>query len=73
MPLTREFTQTVQARIATIGFEELSRRTTRPAKSLMRMLGPTGKPQASHFFEIIGHLKRSERLRIALSFKAEAL
>ena len=75
MPLTREFKETVQARIkkdrkyrkallregvecllagdldtgkailrdyinATIGFEELSRRTKRPAKSLMRMLGP---------------------------------
>lgn len=26
---------------ATIGFEELSRRTKRPAKSLMRMLGPS--------------------------------
>jgi hypothetical protein len=27
---------------ATIGFEELSRRTKRPVKSLMRMLGPSG-------------------------------
>jgi hypothetical protein len=31
---------------ATIGFEELSRRTKRPAKSLMRMLGPSGNPRA---------------------------
>ena len=30
---------------ATIGFEELSRRTKRPAKSLMRMLVPSGNPQ----------------------------
>lgn len=58
---------------ATIGFEELSRRTKRPAKGLMRMLGPTSNPQARHFFEVIGHLKRSERLRTALSFKAETL
>src|SRR6187549_2277478 len=79
MPLTREFKETVRARLqsdrkyrkallregvecllagdldsgkaslrdyinATIGFNELSRRTKRPAKSLMRMLG-----QGLHF------------------------
>ena len=89
MPLTREFKETVQARLksdrkyrkeplregvecllagdldtgkailrdyinATIGFEELSRRTKRPAKSLMRMLGPSGNPQARNLFEVIG-------------------
>jgi len=82
MPLTREFKETVQARLradrkyrkellregvecllagdldtgkailrdyinATIGFEELSRRTKRPAKSLMRMLGPSGAASIS--------------------------
>jgi putative component of toxin-antitoxin plasmid stabilization module len=31
---------------ATIGFEELSRVTKRPTKSLMRMFGPAGNPQA---------------------------
>jgi hypothetical protein len=31
---------------ATIGFDELSRRTKRPAKSLMRMFGPSDNPQA---------------------------
>ena len=31
---------------ATIGFEELGSRTARSAKSLMRMFGPTGNPQA---------------------------
>ncbi len=29
---------------ATIGFDELSDRTNTPAKSLLRMLGPKGKP-----------------------------
>ena len=43
---------------ATIGFEELSRRTKRPAKSLMRMLGPSGNPQARNLFEVIHHLQR---------------
>jgi len=38
---------------ATIGFHELSRRTKRPAKSLMRMLGPSGNPQARNLLEVI--------------------
>jgi hypothetical protein len=105
MPLTREFKETVQARIqadrryrkellregvecllagdldtgkailrdyinATIGFDELSRRTKRPAKSLMRMLGPTGNPQARNLFDVIGHLQRAEGLHFELSVKA---
>ena len=95
MPLTREFKDTVQARLkqdrkyrkellregvesllagdldtgkailrdyinATIGFEELSRVTKRPTKSLMRMFGPAGNPQARNLFEVIGHLQRAE-------------
>ena len=105
MPLTREFMETVRARIqtdrryrkellregvecllggdldtgkailrdyinATIGFEELSRRTKRPAKSLMRMLGPTGNPQARNLFEVIGHLQRAEGLHFELTLRA---
>ena len=105
MPLTREFKETVRARIqtdrryrkellregvecllggdldtgkailrdyinATIGFEELSRRTKRPAKSLMRMLGPTGNPQARNLFEVIGHLQRAEGLHFELTLRA---
>ncbi len=50
---------------ATIGFEELSRLTRRPAKSLMRMLGPKGNPQARNLFEVIGHLQRVRRMRVA--------
>jgi putative addiction module killer protein len=105
MPLTREFKETVQARLrsdrkyrkellregvecllggdldtgkailrdyinATIGFEELSRRTKRPAKSLMRMLGPTGNPQARNLFEVIQHLQQAEGLHFELSLRA---
>jgi hypothetical protein len=105
MPLTREFKDTVQARIkqdrkyrkellregvesllagdldtgkailrdyinATIGFEELSRVTKRPTKSLMRMFGPAGNPQARNLFEVIGHLQRAEGLQFELSLKA---
>jgi hypothetical protein len=55
---------------ATIGFEELSRLTGRPAKSLMRMLGPRGNPQARNLFEVIGHLQRIEGLHFELSLRA---
>ncbi len=105
MGLTREFKETMQARImrdrkyrkellregvecllagdldtgkailrdyinATIGFEELSRLTRRPAKSLMRMLSPKGNPQARNLLEVIGHLQRAEGLHFQLSLRA---
>jgi hypothetical protein len=40
---------------ATVGFEELGRATGTPAKSLMRMFGPRGNPQASNLFAVLGH------------------
>lgn len=55
---------------ATIGFEKLSRLTGRPAKSLMRMLGPRGNPQARNLFEVIGQLQRIEGLHFELSLRA---
>ena len=55
---------------ATIGFEELSRLTKLPVKSLMRMLGPKGNPQARNLFDVIGHLQRAEGLHFELSLKA---
>jgi DNA-binding phage protein len=55
---------------ATIGFEKLSRLTGRPAKSLMRMLGPRGNPQARNMFEVIGQLQRMEGLHFVLSLGA---
>ena len=55
---------------ATIGFEELSRRTKRPAKSLMRMLGPSGNPQARNLFEVIRHLQKEEGLQFQLTLRA---
>jgi hypothetical protein len=105
MALTRDFKETVQARLAddpeyrkellregvecllagdldtgkatlrdyinaTIGFEELSRLTRRPTKSLMRMFGPTGNPQARNLLAVIGQLQRTEGLQFELSLKA---
>jgi len=55
---------------ATIGFEKLGRLTGRPPKSLMRMLGPRGNPQARNLFEVIGQLQRIEGLHFELSLRA---
>ena len=45
---------------ATIGFEALGDLTDKSPKSLMRMLGPKGNPQARNLFEIIGYLQERE-------------
>ncbi len=49
---------------ATIGFEELGGLTGKSPKSLMRMFGPTGNPQARNLFEVIGCLQQREGLRL---------
>ena len=99
MPLTRDFKETIRARIerdpgfrealleegvecllsgdveagksvlrdyinATIGFRELGGLTDKSPKSLMRMLGPHGNPQARNLFEIIGCLQAHEGLHL---------
>ncbi len=48
---------------ATIGFDELAGLTAKSPKSLMRMFGPKGNPQARNLFEIIGCLLKREGLR----------
>ncbi|MCQ0990626.1 transcriptional regulator [Jiella marina] len=45
---------------ASIGFEELGRRTGKSPKSLMRMLGPDGRPTAVNLLDIITHLAQDE-------------
>lgn len=95
MPLTKDFKDTVKARMerspkfrramlreaiecflsgdldtgkamlrdyinGTIGFEELGDRTHTPAKSLMRMFGPSGNPQAKNLFEVLATLQQAE-------------
>ena len=49
---------------ATVGFEKLGSATKRSPKSLMRMLGPRGNPQARNFFEIVAYLQKKERVRL---------
>jgi len=98
MALTREFKETIQARVrrdpafrkellregiesflagdvetgktvlrdyinATVGFRELAEVTRRSPKSLMRMFGPSGNPQARNLFEIMQYLQKKERVR----------
>ena len=56
---------------ATIGFEELSEVFGKSSKSLMRMFGPKGNPQAGNLFAVIGYLQ--EREGIHLEVKARKI
>ena len=51
---------------ATIGFTTLGRGVSRSPKSLMRMLGPGGNPQAASLFQMLGHLQRREGVRLSV-------
>jgi hypothetical protein len=44
----------------TIGFPKLGAALGRSPKSLMRMLSPTGNPQARNLFEMIAYLQKVE-------------
>ena len=44
----------------TIGFTELGAALGRSPKSLMRMLGPKGHPQARNLFQMIAYLQKIE-------------
>jgi DNA-binding phage protein len=54
---------------ATVGFTKLGDVTNRSAKSLMRMLGPRGNPQARNLFEIVAYLQRAEGVRFEVRSK----
>ena len=51
---------------ATIGFVELAEATHRSPKSLMRMLGPQGNPQAQNLFAIVSYLLDQEGIQFEL-------
>jgi len=51
---------------ATVGFPELGKMTQHSPKSLMRMLGPSGNPQARNLFEIVRYLQDKEKIRFKL-------
>ena len=49
---------------ATIGLDKLATVTKKSSKSLMRMLGLKGNPQARNFFEIVAYLQKREGVRL---------
>jgi hypothetical protein len=49
---------------ATVGFQRLGDDTHKSPKSLMRMLGDEGNPQANNLFEIFAYLQKREKLRL---------
>ena len=51
---------------ATIGFQALGGLIDKSPKSVMRMLGPHGNPQARNLFEIISCLQEREGLHLEL-------
>ena len=101
MVLTRDFKETIQARVrrdlsfrrallregiqcllsgdldtgktvlrdyinATVGFEELGDAMSKSPKSLMRMLGPGGNPQARNLLNVVAYLQRKEGTRFEI-------
>jgi DNA-binding phage protein len=55
---------------ATVGFAALAASTGTPPKSLMRMFGPKGNPNAKHLFAIVSALQ--EQTGVRLEVKAAA-
>ena len=49
---------------ATVGFEKLGADTGSSPKSLIRMFGPNGNPQARNLFSVISHLQRHAGLTL---------
>ena len=52
---------------ATIGFEKLGAATGAPAKSLIRMFGPRGNPQAKNLFSVIGYLQKRAGVQLSVA------
>lgn len=51
---------------AAVGFEALAAATGISAKSLMRMFGPNGNPQAENLFAVLSHLQKHAKVRLKL-------
>ena len=49
---------------ATVGFAKLGVATGAPPKSLIRMFGPRGNPQAKNLFSVIGYLQKRAGMRL---------
>jgi DNA-binding phage protein len=49
---------------ATIGFDALAKKTGTPPKSLMRMFGSSGNPNARNLLNVLGHLQGDANLSL---------
>ena len=49
---------------ATVGFEKLGEATGNQPKSLIRMFGPRGNPQARNLFSVLGYLQKQAGLQL---------
>jgi DNA-binding phage protein len=56
----------------TVGFLKLGADLGRSPKSLMRMLSPTGNPQARNLFEIVAYLQKAEGTVLEIHAKPTA-
>lgn len=54
---------------ATVGFERLAEDTGTPSKSLMRMFGPTGNPNARNLFSVISSLQKASGVSLRVGRK----
>ncbi len=57
---------------ATIGFEALAKAVDIPVKSLMRMFGPSGNPQANNLFAVLSHLQEAEGVELKVRATRDA-
>ena len=52
---------------ATVGFEKLGAETGTSPKSLMRMFGPRGNPQAKNLFAVLGLLQKQAGMKLQVT------
>ena len=52
---------------ATVGFEKLGEATGTQPKSLIRMFGPRGNPQAKNLFSVISYLQKRAGLQLQVT------
>jgi DNA-binding phage protein len=52
---------------ATVGFEKLGKATGAQPKSLIRMFGPRGNPQAKNLFSVIGYLQKRAGVQLQVT------
>jgi hypothetical protein len=56
---------------ATVGFEKLGEATSIQPKSLIRMFGPRGNPQARDLFSILGYLQKRAGVELHVTTEAQ--